>query len=92
MLGVGVAVVSLLTCRERQHDPSRTDIDTELSDALQLLAIAVDLLPDFVVPLCREIRPPIVVLTDASFATGHTWLGFVVSAVCSNEAHPAAIR
>ena len=73
---VGVAVVSLL--RERQLDPSRTDIDAELSDALELLAIAVDLLPDFVVPLCRGIRPPIVVLTDASFATGHTWLGFVV--------------
>ncbi|KAL1510245.1 hypothetical protein AB1Y20_006569 [Prymnesium parvum] len=30
------------------------------------------------VPLRRELCPPIVVLTDASWEIGHTWIGFVV--------------
>ena len=74
---VGIAVVQLL--RERQMDHSRTDIDEQLASALQLLDIVVDLLPNFPVRLHRDrIRPAVVILTDASFATGHTWLGFLV--------------
>ena len=74
---VGVAVIHLL--RERQLDGSRTDIDEHLEEVLRLLDLTVDMLPNYQVRFRRDrIRPTCVVLTDASFAVGHTWLGFLV--------------
>ena len=74
---VGLAAVQLL--RERQRSPSESAITSELADVLAFLDIVVDLLPSFTVRFRRErIRPTCVVLTDASFATGHKWLGFLV--------------
>ena len=73
---LGVAVVHLL--RKRQIADDTSEIDAELMDALAWLKVAVDLLPPFEVRLPRDIRPPLVVLTDASFEIGHTWIGFVV--------------
>ena len=50
-----------------------------LRDILRLLDAVVDQLPSFTVHLRQDrIRPMCVVLTDASFATGHTWLGFLI--------------
>jgi hypothetical protein len=73
----GLAVVTLL--RGRQHDESgRTDIDDELADVLAALALIVQLLPGFSTPIGRDIRPPLVILTDASFEVGSTWIGFLL--------------
>ena len=69
---------SLPTPSERQRS-SETAITDELADVLAFLDIVVDLLPSFTVRFRRDrIRPTCVVLTDASFATGHKWLGFLV--------------
>ena len=73
---VGLAAVALL--KQRQQSSS-SELDDELRDALEFLGVVVDVLPQFVVRFRRgEPRPPVVVLTDASFETGHTWLGFLI--------------
>lgn len=36
-------------------------------------------IPVVAMPLLKSERPPLVVLSDASFAAAHTWLGFVVA-------------
>ena len=75
---VGVAAVHLL--RERQYSRSKEHgLTDELRDILRLLDAVVDQLPSFTVHFRQDrIRPMCVVLTDASFATGHTWLGFLI--------------
>ena len=71
----GLAVVHLL--RDRQHS-EESDLDDAISDVLQALLMMVRRLRQFSVPIVRDIRPPIVVLTDASWELSHTWLGFLV--------------
>lgn len=71
----GLAVVHLL--RERQHSCD-AHMTPELADALAALQLVVARLRDFSVPLVRDLRPPVVVLTDASWEASHTWLGFLV--------------
>ena len=72
----GLAVVHLL--RERQHHSDTSELDDALRDALTALGIIVARARDFRVPLIRDVRPPVVILTDASFEQRHTWLGFLV--------------
>lgn len=75
---VGLAAVHLL--RERQRDRVSVALSSDLEDALRFLDIVVDLLPDFVVQIRKEcVSPACVVLTDASWEVGHTWLGFLVA-------------
>lgn len=75
---VGVGVINLL--RDRQLETTGISALTgDLKEALQLLCVLLDVMPAFVVRFRRErVRAATVVLTDASFATGHTWLGFLV--------------
>ena len=75
---VGAAVVNLL--RARQVCKTGThEIDDELEQALELLEIAVRMLPKFVVHVQRSgPMPQVVILTDASFEENHKWLGFLV--------------
>ena len=73
---VGVALLQLL--RKRQHEDSSSEVDCELEEVLLLLKAAVGLLPAFAVRFRKDVRPCLVILTDASFETSHTWLGFFV--------------
>ena len=77
---VGMAVVALLKARQDAPDGDDSDVLTdELADALRLLYSLMDLLPNHTIRFRRErVCPACIVLTDASFATGHMWLGFLV--------------
>ena len=74
---IGIAVVNLLRARQvcKSGDHS---IDEELRQSLELLAVAVMALPNFVVRLKKQPLPPVVVLSDASWESSHTWLGYLV--------------
>jgi hypothetical protein len=74
---VGLAAVAAL--RGRQVSSGETVVDPELADALELLRVVVLSLPSFCLPIHRGVRHSVVVLTDASFASDHTWLGFLVA-------------
>jgi len=74
---VGLAAVHLLG--ERQKDPDATAVDAELSEVLHFLDVVIDKLPNFEVCFRKErVLPAVVVLTDASWETNHSWLGFLV--------------
>jgi len=73
---MGVAILS--TLRRRQYVDRSSDMTTDLAESLRALRAAVRLFPNFTVPLQRDVRPPVVVLSDASWEVGHTWIGFVV--------------
>ena len=74
---VGMAAVQALA--ERQHS-NDTALTKELEDALRLLIVLMKLLPTFSHRFKRQrLSPPAgVVFTDASYATDHKWLGFLV--------------
>ena len=74
---VGLAAVTLLSKRQKATGDT-SELDDELADVLAFLRVVIRVMPSFRVPIYRDLRPAIVVLTDASFATGHTWLGFFV--------------
>lgn len=74
---LAVAVLELL--RDRQYGPAAARVlDGDLVSALEALRLTVQLLPDFRVPIVRSPAPLCVVLSDASFESSHTWLGFLV--------------
>ena len=72
----GLAIVHLLRMRQRDHES--TEIGAALEDALSALDMLLELLPNFAVPLVRDPRPTLVILTDASWERNSTWLGFLV--------------
>lgn len=73
---MGIAILS--TLRRRQYVDRSSEMTSDLAESLRALRAAVRLFPNFTVPLQRDVRPPVVVLSDASWETEHTWIGFVV--------------
>lgn len=74
---VGLAAVHLLG--RRQREPDCVAIDDALAEVLRFLDVVVAKLPAFQVRFKRErLLPAVVVLTDASWETNHSWLGFLV--------------
>jgi len=74
---VGLAAVHLLSQRQRAHSDS--SVDEALTEVLLFLDVVIDKLPAFEVRFRRErVRPAAVVLSDASWETNHSWLGFLV--------------
>ena len=71
----GMAAARLL--RKRQYEDESSVIDDDLRDCLELLLEVVRLLPAYRIPIFPSSRKPVVILTDASFESSHTWLGFV---------------
>lgn len=74
---VGLAAVHLLG--QRQNCDSCSEVDEALREVLLFLDVVVDKLPDFEVRFRQtRVSPPVVVLSDASWETNHSWLGFLV--------------
>jgi len=74
---VGLAAVHLLG--RRQSSDGVAEIDEALREVLLFLDVVVDKLPDFEVRFRRtNVLPSVVVLSDASWETNHSWLGFLV--------------
>lgn len=75
---VGLAAVQLLS--QRQRRPDEEFIDREIADVLCFLDIVIARLPDFTIRFKKApCLPPIVVLSDASWETNYSWLGFLVA-------------
>lgn len=64
---------------QRQSSDGVAEIDEALREVLLFLDVVVDKLPDFEVRFRRtNVLPSVVVLSDASWETNHSWLGFLV--------------
>ena len=79
---IGAAVCNLLrdrqVCGACEDDDKAWSLDEELRQSLELLAVAVVALPDFCVRFRKQPLPQVVILSDASWSTGHKWLGYLV--------------
>lgn len=73
---VGLAPLALLRVRQRGV-VAASCVAGHLRDCLEALRITLRLIPSFRVPVLPDCRSPIVIFTDASWESSHSWLGFV---------------